>query len=166
MKKLIATFMLGLLTVSAGAQRIDVNEVLKACPKKAYGNDCPYQFEDVKLTKAPDGYTPFYVSHYARHGSRYYWNNQLYKDLDTLLTKAHDNQQLTAEGEAFYTRFEATKDELMTGWSELTQLGWEQHQGIARRMYNAFPEVFEKGGNVLAISSLVGRCVLSMSAFV
>ena len=89
----------------------------------------------------------------------------MYKDLDTLLTKAHDNQQLTAEGEAFYTRFEATKDELMTGWSELTQLGWEQHQGIARRMYNAFPEVFEKGGNVLAISSLVGRCVLSMSAF-
>ena len=41
MKKLIATFMLGLLTISAGAQRIDVNDVLKACPKKAYGNDCP-----------------------------------------------------------------------------------------------------------------------------
>ena len=59
MKKLIATFMLGLLTVSAGAQRIDVNDVLKACPKKAYGNDCPYQFEDVTLTKAPDGYKPF-----------------------------------------------------------------------------------------------------------
>jgi hypothetical protein len=32
-------------------------------------------------------------------------------------------------------------------------------------MYNNFPEVFEKGGNVLAISSLTGRCVLSMSAF-
>ena len=165
MKKLIATFMLGLLTVSAGAQRIDVNDVLKACPKKAYGNDCPYQFEDVTLTKAPDGYKPFYISHYSRHGSRYYWNNQLYLDLDTLLTKAHDRQQLTAEGEAFFKRFEAVKDELMTGWSELTQLGWEQHQGIARTMYNAFPEVFEKGGNVLAIASLSGRCVLSMSAF-
>ena len=59
MKKLITTLMLGVLTISAGAQRIDVNEVLKACPKKAYGNDCPFQFEDVKLTKAPDGYTPF-----------------------------------------------------------------------------------------------------------
>ena len=106
MKKLIATFMLGLLTISAGAQRIDVNDVLKACPKKAYGNDCPYQFEDVTLTKAPDGYKPFYISHYSRHGSRYYWNNQLYKDLDTLLTKAHDRQQLTAEGEAFFKRFE------------------------------------------------------------
>ena len=34
MKKLITTLMLGVLTMSAGAQRIDVNEVLKACPKK------------------------------------------------------------------------------------------------------------------------------------
>jgi hypothetical protein len=32
-------------------------------------------------------------------------------------------------------------------------------------MYNTFPEVFKKGGNVFAISSLSGRCVLSMSAF-
>ena len=164
MRKLITTFILAILTISAGAQRIDVNEVLKACPQKAYGNDCPYQFEDVTLTKAPDGYKPFYISHYSRHGSRYYWNSQLYKDLDTLLTKAHERQQLTAEGEAFYQRFETVKDELMTGWSELTQLGWEQHQGIARRMYEQFPEVFEKGGNVLAIASLSGRCVLSMSA--
>ena len=107
MRKLITTLILALLTISAGAQIIDVNEVLKACPKKAYGTDCPYQFEDVTLTKAPEGYKAFYVSHYARHGSRYYWNSQLYQVLDTLLTKAHDNQQLTAEGEAFYQRFEA-----------------------------------------------------------
>jgi hypothetical protein len=59
----------------------------------------------------------------------------------------------------------ASKEELKTGISELTQLGWEQHQFIARTMYNNFPQVFKKGGNVLAISSLSGRCVLSMSAF-
>jgi hypothetical protein len=59
----------------------------------------------------------------------------------------------------------AAKQELTTGVSELTQLGWEQHQSIARRMYHNFPLVFKKGGNVLAISSLTGRCVLSMSAF-
>jgi hypothetical protein len=32
-------------------------------------------------------------------------------------------------------------------------------------MYNNFREVFAKGGDVLAISSLSGRCVLSMAAF-
>jgi hypothetical protein len=52
----------------------------------------------------------------------------------------------------------------MTGISELTQLGWEQHQFIARTMYNNFLEVFKKGGNVLAISSLSGRCVIKVPA--
>ena len=72
---------------------------------------------------------------------------------------------MTAEGKAFYARFLDARQELMTGISELTDLGWWQHQRIARTMYERFPEVFWKGGNVLAISSLSGRCVMSMSAF-
>ena len=165
MKQLIITLTISLLSLSAVAQNLSAVDQLKANPRKAYGNDYPYQQEACPLTKSPKGYKPFYISHYARHGSRYYWNDKLYKELDTLLTAAHSRQQLTAEGEAFYQKFEAAKQELMTGVSELTQLGWEQHQGIARTMYNRFPEVFKKGGNVLAVSSLSGRCVLSMSAF-
>lgn len=151
-----------LVAVAQGSLALDK---LKADPRKAYGTDYPYEFTTVKLTKAPSGYKPFYISHYARHGSRYYWNGFLYKELDSLLTTAHNKQLLTAEGEAFYQRFDAAKQELTTGVSELSDLGWEQHQRIARIMYNNFPEVFKKGGNVLAISSLTGRCVLSMSAF-
>lgn len=147
------------------SQGKNVEQQLKENPLRAYGNDCPYLFEDSPMTAAPEGYEPFYISHYARHGSRYYWTDKLYKELDTLLTVATERQLLTAEGETFCRKFMAVKDELMTGVSELTQLGWEQHQQIARRMYNTFPEVFSKGGNVLAISSLSGRCVLSMSAF-
>ena len=164
MKNIFTTLLLLLLTLTVGAQNAVLDE-LRATPKKAYGNDYPYQFEVTKLTKAPKGYKPFYISHYARHGSRYYWNDQLYNDLDSLLTTAHEKHLLTSEGETFYVKFMAAKQELKTGVSELTQLGWEQHQGIARTMYNRFPEVFKKGGNVLAISSLSGRCVLSMSAF-
>lgn len=164
MKNIFTTLLLLLLTLTVGAQNAVLDE-LRATPKKAYGNDYPYQFEVTKLTKAPKGYKPFYISHYARHGSRYYWNDQLYNDLDSLLTTAHEKHLLTSEGETFYGKFMAAKQELKTGVSELTQLGWEQHQGIARTMYNRFPEVFKKGGNVLAISSLSGRCVLSMSAF-
>ncbi|MCR4583532.1 MAG: hypothetical protein K5764_08270 [Prevotella sp.] len=165
MKKLLTMLCLLWFTIGASAQHLSPTEQLKANPRKAYGNDYPYQQEAVQLTKAPKGYKPFYISLYARHGSRYYWNDRLYKELDTLLTAARERHQLTADGEAFYTRFMAAKQELITGVSELTQLGWEQHQGIARTMYNRFPEVFKKGGNVLAVSSLVGRCVLSMSAF-
>lgn len=140
-------------------------EAVKADPQKAYGNDYPYGFVMEPLTKSPKGYKPFYISHYGRHGSRYYWNNTLYTQLDTLLAAAHDQHKLTPEGEAFYGRFLAAKDELMTGISELTELGWQQHQNIARTMYNRFPEVFKNGGHIFAISSLSGRCVLSMSAF-
>ena len=165
MKRTLILLWTLLLTATVGAQTVDPMAQLQADPRKAYGNDYPYAMETVRLTKAPKGYKPFYISHYARHGSRYYWNSSLYNELDTILTKAQQQQLLTAEGEKFYHKFMDAKEELMTGISELTQLGWEQHQFIARNMYNNFPEVFKKGGNVLAISSLSGRCVISMAAF-
>ena len=165
MRKLLLLLSFMAIAINVSAQNGSALDQLKADLRKAYGNDYPYPHYIVDLTNAPDGYKPFYISHYARHGSRYYWNAFLYQELDSLLSKAHNMQVLTPEGEGFYEKFMAAKDELKTGVSELTQLGWEQHQKIARTMYNNFPEVFEKGGNVLAISSLTGRCVLSMSAF-
>ena len=165
MKKLLTIVFFAALAMTVSAQSVNPLEQLKADPRKAYGTDYPYSFEAGTLTKAPKDYTPFYVSHYGRHGSRYYWNEMLYRELDSTLTRAHKKQLLTPDGEKFYVKFMAAKSELQTGVSELTQLGWEQHQRIARTMYNNFPEVFEKGGNVLAISSLTGRCVLSMAGF-
>lgn len=153
------------LSLTAWAQQTNVLDQLKSDPRKAYGTDYPYQLTTEKLTKAPRGYKPFYISHYARHGSRYYWTPALYRELDVMLTEAHDKHLLTPVGEAFCKRFMDVKSELTIGVSELTDLGWQQHQGIARVMYNNFPEVFRKGGNVMAVSSLSGRCVLSMSAF-
>jgi hypothetical protein len=159
------TLLLLLTTTMAWGQRLSAMEQLKADPRKAYGNDYPYQAANVKLTAAPKGYKAFYISHYARHGSRYYWNAQLYQEVDSMLSVAHRNHQLTPAGEAFCQKFKAAKPELQAGVSELSDLGWQQHQTIARTMYNNFPEVFKKGGNVLAISSLQGRCVISMAAF-
>ena len=165
MKRILSALLLLLAVITGMAQNVPPLVQLKADPKKSYGNDYPYLYKTEQLTKAPRGYKAFYISHYARHGSRYYWNSSLYNQLDTLMTLAHDKHLLTSEGEAFYDKFMAAKPELMTGISELTQLGWEQHQNIARTMYGRFPEVFKKGGNILAISSLSGRCVMSMSAF-
>ena len=165
MRRVLTTLLAALWSLLVLAQNVPALEQLKADPRKAYGTDYPYGFKMGALTPAPRGYKPFYISGYARHGSRYYWNDRLYRQLDTLLLDAHEKQLLTEEGEAFYARFLDAKEELMTGISELTELGWQQHQQIARTMYERFPEVFWKGGNVLAVSSLSGRCVLSMSAF-
>ena len=165
MKKTLTLLLFVLVASTSWAQGIAALDELKADPRKSYGTDFPYEYTTPRLTKAPSGYKPFYISHYGRHGSRYYWNAMLYQELANLLTKAHERKQLTPAGEAFFEKFMAAKDELSTGVSELSNLGWEQHQRIARTMYNNFPEVFKKGGNVLAIASLSGRCVLSMSSF-
>jgi hypothetical protein len=165
MKTILTTLLLWCFALTTWAQNVAPLDQLKADPRKAYGTDYPYSFEAVQLTSTPKGYKPFYISHYGRHGSRYYWNNLLYKDLDSLLNKAHDQNQLTAEGETFRAKFMIAKDELATSVSELSDLGWEQHQRIARTMYENFGEVFKNGGDVYAISSLTGRCVLSMASF-
>lgn len=165
MKRILYAILSLLMAANAWGQGCDALEQLRMDPKKAYGGDYPYLFTPSKLTKSPKGYRPFYISHYARHGSRYYWNSRLYNELDTMLTEAHGRHILTEEGEKFYQNFLSAKQELITGVSELTQAGWEQHQRIARNMYNNFPTVFKDGGNVLAISSIVRRCIISMSAF-
>ena len=165
MKRICHILLLLGFVLTALAQGNNALQQVKADPRKAYGTDYPYPRENVTLTKAPNGYTPFYISHYGRHGSRYYWNDVMYREVDSVLTKAHALGQLTPVGERFREKYDACKDELKLGVSELSDLGWEQHQYIARTMYNSFPEVFKNGGDVYAISSLVGRCVMSMAAF-
>ena len=88
MKQLILSLLLALTALTAGAQGTDPLGQLKADPKKAFGTDYPYPMVTHPLTKAPKGYKPFYISHYARHGSRYYWSHSLYNELDTLLSTA------------------------------------------------------------------------------
>ena len=110
MKKLLTLILSAAFAMTAWAQTGNPLDQLKADLKKAYGNDYPYPHYNVELTKAPKGYKPFYISHYARHGSRYYWNAFLYQELENLLTLAHDQQKLTAEGEAFFKKFMADKE--------------------------------------------------------
>ena len=62
----------------AWGQRTDVREEVYADPQRSYGNDFPYPAETCRPTPPPRGYKPFYISHYGRHGSRYYWEASLY----------------------------------------------------------------------------------------
>ena len=130
MKRYLTIVVLLLLAMTTWAQGSAALDELKADPRKSYGTDYPYEYVTPRLTKAPSGYKPFYISHYGRHGSRYYWNAMLYQELANLLTKAHERGQLTKEGEAFFEKFMAAKEELQTGVSELSDLGWEQEHGL------------------------------------
>ena len=52
---------------------------LRVHPELATGNYCNYPTPTGHVTPAPDGYEPFYVSHYGRHGARYLTENNSYR---------------------------------------------------------------------------------------
>ena len=71
---LLATLLL--ILPAAFAQQYDVLDQVKADWRKAAGMEGPHRFDSPAPTPAPKGYTPFYISHYGRHGSRYAWNSK------------------------------------------------------------------------------------------
>lgn len=114
------------------------------------------------LTPAPKGYTPYYISHYGRHGSRYLIGTNDYERPYDMLLKAQKQGMLTAKGEETLSKIKTIKDEAWKRDGELTLRGAEQHRGIAKRMYERFPEVFKGDVRVDAKSTIVIRCILSM----
>lgn len=117
-----------------------------------------------ELTPAPKGYKPFYLTHYGRHGSRWLCGKGEYDmPLRAMegIAKAGKLTPLGQEALATLKRINAHAD---NRWGELTEIGAEQHQGIGKRMAANFPEIFRgKNKRVDAVSSVVNRCVLSMT---
>ena len=114
------------------------------------------------LTPAPAGYTPYYISHYGRHGSRYLLGARDYDKPYMTLKKLADAGMLTEKGLEVFDKIGQIREEARGRGGELTQLGAEQHRGIAKRMYERFPEVFKGKTNIDAKSTMVIRCILSM----
>lgn len=115
-----------------------------------------------RLTPAPKGYRPFYISHYGRHGSRYLIGPDEYGVPVKVLARADSLGKLTPLGRDVLRRVRLLKEEARGRLGELTPLGAEQHRQIARRMYERFPEVFKGNVTVDAKSTVVIRCILSM----
>ena len=160
------------LATSVNAQVTD--EELAKHPEFTSSNYLVYpEPVNTKYTKAPAGYKPFYISHYGRHGSRYHHDSNEYKYLYKTLSKADSAGKLTELGKQAlaYAKVLATKAAPQKG--DLTQVGVHQHEGIAKRMYKNFPEVFKDVNvsgkkvtpHVKAYASTSGRCIVSMAAF-
>ena len=115
-----------------------------------------------KLTPAPDSLRPFYISHYGRHGSRFLIAPADYDGPLATLRRADSLGKLTLRGRDALRRIRWMKAEADGRLGELTEVGFRQHRGIARRMYERFPEVFAEGSHVDARSTVVIRCILSM----
>ena len=161
MRKWLLAAVISLLITSLYAQtayeEIHENILLSASNYMAYPGPTQHQ-----LTPAPRGYKPFYISHYGRHGSRFHSKPSIYNAPYQTLLKADSLGKLTAMGKDVLRRLDVIRKDAENHWGDLTQLGAQQHEEIARRMYERFPEVFQGKADVDARSTGVGRCVLSM----
>ena len=148
----------GVLSLTAG-----VREDFKANPKLSANNYQAYPTSGFPaITPAPEGYEPFFINHYGRHGSRWLINGKKYSRPVEMLERAQREGKLTRRGEEVLMILREVYEGSKGRLGELSDIGHEQHQGIARRMYQNFPQVFQDGAPVIARSTVVIRCILSM----
>lgn len=117
-------------------------------------------------TPAPQGYEPFYISHYGRHGSRYVSDMKVYTQPYQILHKADSLGKLTAVGQMALREMRQNLTDAEGRWGDLTGIGKRQQRNIAHRMIENFPQIFSDGAFVDAHSTIVNRCVFSMGTAV
>ncbi len=161
MRHQIVTLAMMMVSLLANAQtaRQEFKENIYRSGSNYYAYPGPIQ---EKLTATPIGYEPFYISHYGRHGSRHLIENSDYDKAYKPLLRADSLGKLTYFGKDVLRRVTIIRDDANKRHGELTWLGAQQHQGIAQRMYERFPEVFAGKVRVDAKSTVVIRCILSM----
>ena len=158
MKSLLISLLVS-LPLLAEAQST-IREEIAQNPSLGANQSVVYPTPTAELTPTPQGYTPFYINHYGRHGSRYNWG---YDAPVRTLLKAQQAGVLTPLGEQTLQQARMLRDEAQGREGELTPLGAEQHRGIAERMYRNFPEILAApDATIEARSTIVIRCILSM----
>ena len=136
---------------------------LSAQYEKLGGVYYAYPMTETALATAPEGYEPFYISHYGRHGSRWLPNDKRYTWVNG---QFGDKNRLTKLGKSVRKRLEKIWKNAKGNGGLLTPLGGRQHRQIAGRMYQNFPQLFTAEAHLTAHSSTVNRCKSSMENFV
>ena len=154
-----------LLALALQARAQTSREELLSHMELTAGNYANYPFPSGRLTPAPAGYEPFYISHYGRHGSRYMTSDGHYRRLKSQLDSARKLGILTEYGRDVRHRIREAAADAKNRAGELTELGARQHRAIARRMYDNYPSLLSQPLRVQANSSNSRRVMLSMANF-
>ena len=153
------------LQVALNAQRTGVREEVLGSWELGCGLDKVYDFSAVDQAGKIKGYEPFYVSHYGRHGSRYAYSPNTYKNLLDMLVEAEEQDNITAYGKELKTRLSALYEKVRHCVGDLTDRGWGQQKKMAARMASDYPSAFGKGSEVTACASSSIRSIMSMTSF-
>lgn len=165
MKRILCILLPALLLCVATTAQTTKKELLQDLGKTGasyYAYPGPRQ---TALTPAPEGYKPFYISHYGRHGSRYVSDNKYYTRAIVALDSAARLGLLTQRGQDVLAKLRVGYADAFNRDGDLTALGGRQHREIARRMYERFPELLSQPIRIDAKSSTTRRCMISMFNF-
>ena len=162
-RKLTTLCLMAGLSLAAMAQTSRTE--LRAHLDLASGNYCNYPNPSGHVTPAPDGYEPFYVSHYGRHGARYMTDDDHYKYTIAKMDTAKTLGLLTPYGEGILDKLRIAAADAKKRDGDLTPLGGRQHRAIAHRLCVNYPTLMQQPITVRANSSTVRRCMLSMANF-
>ncbi|MGE5680804.1 MAG: histidine-type phosphatase [Bacillota bacterium] len=168
MKKLSSCISILLLTLIVPLQAQTTKEELLSNTNFAGGLYCPYIYTAPASTSTPEGYTPFYISHYGRHGSRWVLSSNCHDIPLKILGEAFTADKLTALGKSLFERIRTAAEDAAGRYGDLSPLGVKEQKEIAERMFKSFPEVFSTRDNrkcfIYSRSTQVPRCILSMAA--
>lgn len=160
-----ARLFLLLILLTTAIIRLDaqpVLDIIRQHPAYAACNYNTYPDSLYRLTPAPKGKHPFYISHYGRHGSRYINNPRGYDIPHAMMLQAENVDELTPTGKKVLAEMNLILKSSENRWGELAEYGRQQHRWIARHMTQQFPEVFQGNAWIEAKSTIVPRCILSM----
>ena len=144
--------------------QISAYKEIQTNPAYAAGKYYAYQVPESPLTPAPEGYEPFYISTFARHGSRFLTKQEKYDEPLEILEKAQQENKLTTDGKHALRIVRELAEQAQNRYGELTPKGFRQHQELIQRIYTNYPQIFKNGTHVDARSTYKTRAFLSMAA--
>ena len=150
------------LTLSATNPRKQVINNFDRSASNHYAYPYGTDMKVPSLTAAPAGYEPFYIDHYGRHGSRWLTNGRYYERPYKQLLKAKEAGMLNLQGDLLLRQLMIVNETSKQRAGDLSDEGAKQHQEIAQRMFDNFPQVFQGDARIDARSTVIIRCILSM----
>lgn len=164
MKRLLSIALLSAVSLCLAAQGLSPEEV-RADVRRAADWYCGYLYDKPAVAPAaPNGFKPFNISTYARHGARLYSKESLYDQIHKLVTEADGAGQLTPLGKELLERSEAVYHKVRGRAYDLTEYGQMQHRNVANRIMKTWKPVFRGRRTIEARSTQTNRTIISMAA--